>query len=158
MALDRTDLRILDLLQTDADASIAETAEQVNLSQNACWRRIKQLEASGHIRRRVALLDPDLMGCGVTVFVMLRAAEHSEAWSRTFADTLGRMPEVVEAHRLSGEVDYLLKLRVADIGAYDAVYKRLIAAIRLSDVSSAFVMEEMKSTTALPLPDPARQR
>jgi Lrp/AsnC family transcriptional regulator len=151
--LDRQDVRILALLQEDASRAVAEVAEAVNLSQNACWRRIKRLEEEGFVRRRVALLDPGKLGVGVTVFVTLRAAEHSEAWLETFAAAVARIPEVMEFHRMSGDVDYLLKLRVADIADYDAVYKRLIRAARLTDVSSMFVMETLKSTTAIPLPD-----
>jgi Lrp/AsnC family transcriptional regulator len=151
--LDRQDIRILALLQEDASRAVAEVAEAVNLSQNACWRRIKRLEEEGFVRRRVALLDPGKLGVGVTVFVTLRAAEHSEAWLETFAAAVARIPEVMEFHRMSGDVDYLLKLRVADIADYDAVYKRLIRAARLTDVSSMFVMETLKSTTAIPLPE-----
>ncbi len=127
-------------------------AEAVNLSQNACWRRIKRLEEEGFVSRRVALLDPEKLGVGVTVFVALRAAEHTEDWLAQFAAAVRRIPEVMEFHRLSGDIDYLLKLRVEDIADYDAVYKRLIRAAKLTDVSSMFVMETLKSTTAIPLP------
>jgi Lrp/AsnC family transcriptional regulator len=124
----------------------------VNLSQNACWRRIKRLEEEGFVSRRVALLDPEKLGVGVTVFVAIRAAEHTEDWLEQFAAAVRRIPEVAEFHRMSGDIDYLLKLRVADIADYDAVYKRLIRAAKLTDVSSMFVMETLKSTTAIPLP------
>lgn len=149
--LDAFDLKILELLQADASQSIAEIAGQVNLSQNACWRRIKLLEEAGVIRARVAVLDPHRLGCGTTVFVRLAAGEHSEGWLDAFADHVRRMPEVVEFYRLTGDVDYLLKLQVADIAAYDRVYKELIRAAPLRDVSAAFAMEELKHTHAVPL-------
>ena len=133
-------------------APVAEVAEQVNLSQNACWRRIKRLEEDGFIARRVALLDPAKLGVGVTVFVTVRTAEHTEEWLESFSSAVRRIPEVMEFHRMSGDIDYLLKLRVADIADYDAVYKRLIRAAKLTDVSSMFAMETIKSTTAIPLP------
>jgi Lrp/AsnC family transcriptional regulator len=150
--LDAIDLKILDQLQEDAGRSIAEVAQAANLSQNACWRRIKRLEEEGVIRRRVALLDARKLGIGMTVFVALRAGEHSEQWLDKFASAVKRIPEVVEFYRLSGEIDYLLKIQVSDIADYDQVYKRLIKAARLNDVSAFFAMEELKHTTALPLP------
>jgi len=146
------DLKILRLLQEDATLSISELGDRVNLSQNACWRRIRRLEADGYIRKRVALLNAEKLGCGVTVFVTVRAAEHSDAWLKNFADAVQNIPEIVEFYRMSGDVDYLLKLQVSGIGAYDKVYQKLIRSVRLSDVSSAFAMEEIKHTTAIPLP------
>ena len=151
IALDMVDSKILDLLQTDASRSIAEIADQVHLSQNACWRRIKRLEEEGFIVKRVALLDPEKLGVGVTVFVSVRAGEHSEKWLETFASAVRKMPEVVEFYRMTGDVDYLLKLQVANIAAYDRVYKSLIKAAPITDVSAAFAMEELKRSTALPL-------
>lgn len=151
-AIDAADLRILGVLQEDASLSIGEVAERVNLSQNACWRRIKRLEEDGVILRRVALLDPARLDAGVTVFVTIRAAEHSDSWLAELTAVVRRIPEIVEFYRMSGDIDYLLKIKVADITAYDTVYKRLIHGIRLSDVSSAFAMEELKNTTAIPLP------
>ena len=150
--LDGIDVKILDLLQNDASQSIADIAERVHLSQNACWRRIKQLEEKGIIAKRVALLDPNKLGVGVTVFVTVRAGEHTERWLETFSAAVRKMPEVVEFYRMTGEIDYLLKLQVADIAAYDRVYKTLIRSAKLMDVSSAFAMEELKRTTAIPLP------
>jgi Lrp/AsnC family transcriptional regulator len=150
--LDAADLRILAVLQDDSSLAVGEVAERVNLSANACWRRIKRLEEDGLILRRVALLAADRLDAGVTVFVTIRAAEHSDAWLAQFADVVRRIPEIVEFYRMSGDIDYLMKLKVADIAAYDAVYKRLIRGVRLSDVSSAFAMEELKNTTAIPLP------
>ncbi len=151
-AVDAADLRILGVLQEDAALSIGEVAERVNLSQNACWRRIKRLEEDGVILRRVALLNAARLEAGVTVFVTIRAAEHSDSWLAELTAVVRRIPEIVEFYRMSGDIDYLLKIKVADIAAYDGVYKRLIHGIRLSDVSSAFAMEELKNTTAIPLP------
>lgn len=131
--------------------SAVEIGERIHLSQNACWRRIKHMEAVGIIRRRVALLDPYKLDLPMTVIVMIRAAEHSESWLSEFSRAVTNIPEVVEFYRMSGDVDYLLKLRVADIQAYDAVYQRLIRSVRLTSVSSSFAMEEIKYTTALPL-------
>jgi Lrp/AsnC family transcriptional regulator len=150
--LDAIDLKILDLLQGDASLPIAEISDRVHLSQNACWRRIKQLEEAGVIKKRVALLDPEKLGCGMTVFVAVRAGEHTEKWLETFSTAVRKMPEVVEFYRIAGEVDYLLKLQVADIAAYDRVYKSLIRSAKLMDVSASFAMEELKRSTALPLP------
>jgi Lrp/AsnC family transcriptional regulator len=150
--LDSLDTKILAILQVDASRSIAEIADAVHLSQNACWRRIKRLEDEGVIRKRVALLDPEKLGVGITVFVSVRAGEHSENWLETFTAAVRKIPEVVEFYRMAGEVDYLLKLQVANIAAYDRVYKSLIRSAKLMDVSAAFAMEEMKRTTELPLP------
>ena len=150
--LDSHDVRLLGLLQEDATLSVADLAERIHLSPNACWKRMKRLESEGVIRKRVALLDAEKLGVGVTVFVTVRAAEHSETWLREFAAAVRRLPEVMEFYRMSGEVDYMLKIQVADIAAYDAVYQKLIRSVRLSDVSSAFAMEELKHTTCIPLP------
>ena len=150
--LDGTDLRILDLLQENAARSIGEIADVIHLSQNACWRRIRQLEEGGYILKRVALLDAVKLGAGMTVFVMVRAGEHSQEWLERFAEAVRKIPEIVEFYRMSGEVDYLIKIRVADIAGYDRVYKQLIRSAPLTDVSGAFAMEELKHTTAIPLP------
>jgi Lrp/AsnC family transcriptional regulator len=150
--LDGTDLRILALLQENSERSISEIAEAIHLSQNACWRRIRQLEEQGYILKRVALLDAVKLGAGMTVFVMVRAGEHSQEWLERFADAVRKIPEIVEFYRMSGEVDYLIKIRVADIAGYDRVYKQLIRSAPLTDVSGAFAMEELKHTTAIPLP------
>lgn len=158
VALDALDLKILGALQEDASRPIGEVAAAVNLSQNACWRRVKILEELGVIKGRVVLLDPKRLGCGMTVFVALSAGEHSEDWLEKFAAHVVKMPEVVEFYRLAGEVDYLLKLRVADIEAYDRVYKDLIRAAPLRDVSAAFAMEELKATHIIPLPQPQAKR
>lgn len=152
VTIDKIDTAILAELQTDASPSVAEIAQRVNLSQNACWRRIRRLEEEGVILRRVALLDPEKLDAGMTVFVSVRTAEHSAAWLEEFAHAVSDLPEVVEFYRMAGEIDYLLKVRVADIKAYDRVYKRLIERVRLVDVSAAFAMEEIKNSTAIPLP------
>jgi Lrp/AsnC family transcriptional regulator, cysteine-sensing transcriptional activator len=151
-SLDAIDLKILDILQTDASQPISEIADRVHLSQNACWRRIKQLEEAGIIQRRVALLDAEKLGAGMTVFVTVRAGEHTEKWLETFSSAVRKMPEVVEFYRIAGDIDYLLKLQVADMAAYDRAYKSLIRSARLVDVSASFAMEELKRTTAVPLP------
>jgi len=156
--LDRIDKRILSALQADASLAIAELADAVGLSSNACWRRVKRLEEAGVIRRRVALLDPVKLGLGVTVFVSVRTSEHAEEWLEAFADGVAQIPEVVEFYRMSGEVDYLLKVLVADIAHYDRVYKRLIKTASLTDVSSSFAMEQIKYTTAVPLLDAERAK
>jgi Lrp/AsnC family transcriptional regulator, cysteine-sensing transcriptional activator len=150
--LDAIDLKILDLLQTDASKPISEIADGVHLSPNACWRRIKLLEEAGIIQKRVALLDAEKLGAGLTVFVAVRAGEHTEKWLETFAAAVRKMPEVIEFYRIAGEVDYLLKLQVADMAAYDRAYKSLIRSAKLMDVSASFAMEELKRTTAVPLP------
>ena len=148
---DRTDLRILAALQEDASLSLNDLAGSVNLSTNACWRRVKRLEEAGVIRKRVALLDPQAVGCGVTVFVAVRTSQHTHDWLDAFAKAVRRIPEVVEFYRMSGDVDYMLKVVVPDIEAYDRVYKRLTGGTNLLDVSSSFAMEELKFTTELPL-------
>ena len=150
-ALDAMDRKILGLLQKDASRPIAEISDAVHLSQNACWRRIRRLEEEGIIRKRVALLDPDKLGVGVTVFVSVRAGEHSPKWLENFTAAVRKMPEVVEFYRMAGDVDYLIKLQVKDIAAYDKVYKTIISSSKLNDVTGAFAMEEMKRTTELPL-------
>lgn len=152
--LDRLDARILTALQADAGQAIAELAETVGLSANACWRRVKRLEELGVIRGRVVLLDPVKLGLGVTVFVAVRTNEHNDDWLQQFSRAVEQIPEVVEFYRMSGDVDYLLKVVVADIAHYDRVYKRLIKSVKLTDVSSSFAMEQMKYTTALPVSEP----
>lgn len=151
IALDGIDRRILRELQRDATIAIADLAQRVGLSQTPCWKRIKRLTDAGVITRRVALLDREKLDLGLVVFVSVRTSRHDQEWLDAFAKAAAAMPEVVEFYRLSGDTDYLLKVLVKDIAAYDAFYKRLIAAVPLSDVSSAFAMEQIKSTTALPV-------
>lgn len=150
-SMDELDRKILSHLQVDATKPVADIAAAVGLSPTPCWRRIKLLEEQGVIRGRVALLDPDRMNVGVTVFVAIKTSQHDIAWLEKFAAAVADIPEVVDFYRMSGEVDYLLRVVVPDIAAYDAVYKRLIARVPLHDVSSTFAMERIKSTTALPL-------
>lgn len=149
--IDATDRRILAVLQEDAAASIASVAERVNLSQNATWRRIKLLEEAGTITARVALLDPVRVGVGTTVFVSLKLAEHAPDGLERLARLVRSLPEAIEFCRMTGEFDYLLKLQLADITAYDRVYKQLIQCVRMADVRASFAMEVLKRTTALPL-------
>ena len=149
--MDRTDREILACLQEDATMPVAEIARRVGLSSTPCWRRLQKLEEAKVIRARVALLDSKKLNVGVTVFVFVRTSRHSLDWLEKFANAVDEMPEVVEFYRMSGEVDYLLRVVVPDIEAYDRFYKRLISRIELSDVSSSFAMEQIKYTTALPL-------
>jgi Lrp/AsnC family transcriptional regulator len=151
MMIDDIDRRILGVVQSDASLSVAEIAERVGLSQTPCWRRIQKLEAAGFIRRRVALLDRQKLNVGVTVFIAVRTNQHNAEWSERFKRAVSAMPEVVDFFRLSGDIDYLIRAVVPDIAAYDALYQRLIAKVDLYDVSSMFAMEELKSTTELPL-------
>ncbi|MEM9624823.1 MAG: Lrp/AsnC family transcriptional regulator [Pseudomonadota bacterium] len=149
--MDATDRQILEILQRDATMPLAEIARKVGLSSTPCWRRIQKLEEAKVIRKRVAVLDSQKINAGVNVFVSIRTSKHNAEWLARFADIVNKMPEVVEFYRMSGEIDYLLRVAVPDIAAYDAFYKRLIAEIDLDDVSSSFAMEQIKYTTALPL-------
>jgi Lrp/AsnC family transcriptional regulator len=149
--LDPTDLRILALLQQDCTRPVADIGREVGLSTTPCWRRIQRLEEAGVVRGRVALLEPAKVNVGVTVFVEITTDQHTLDWLERFRDAIRDLPEVVEAYRMSGEVDYLLRVVVPDIAAYDAFYKRLIGRIEIAKVSSAFAMEQMKYTTELPL-------
>ncbi len=149
--IDRLDRKILQILQEDATIPVAEIGRRVGLSTTPCWRRIQKLEEEKVIRARVALLDSKKLNVGVTVFVFVRTNRHSLDWLERFARAVDEMPEVLEFYRMSGEVDYLLRVVVPDIDAYDRFYKRLIAKVELSDVSSSFAMEQIKYTTALPL-------
>lgn len=149
--MDDTDRRILSVLQTDASLSIAEVAARSGLSTTPCWKRIQKLEAEGIIKGRVALLDPKKLGLGLTVFVSVETADHSEGWLGRFAELVAAMPEVMEFYRMAGDVDYMLRVVVADMDAYDAFYKRLIAQMPLKNVTSRFAMERIKQTTALPI-------
>ncbi|MDH4562479.1 Lrp/AsnC family transcriptional regulator [Pseudomonas sp. BN411] len=149
--MDKKDLQIISLLQQDASISLAELAEAVNLSPTPCWRRLQKLREDGVITRQVALCDAERLKLGVTVFVTIRTSRHSDDWTRQFIEGTRDIPEIVEIYRMTGDVDYLLKIVVPDIKGYDAVYKRLIRVADLSDVSSGFAMEVIKHTTALPL-------
>ena len=149
--LDEMDVKILRILQEDCTRSVADVGKEVGLSTTPCWRRIQKLEEAGIIKRRVAVLDPPSVNAGVTVFVSIKTDQHSLSWLERFHKAVIDFPEVVEFYRMSGEVDYLLRVVVPDIAAYDAFYKKLIARIEISKVSSAFAMEQIKYTTALPL-------
>lgn len=149
--LDRIDREILRKLQADATASLAEIADAVGLTPTPCWKRIRRLERGGVITGRVALLDPAKVGFPVSVFVAVETADHSTAWIERFATTLRSMPEVMEVWRMSGDIDYLLRVVVPDITAYDAFYRRLIAEVPLRNVTSRFAMERVKAETALPI-------
>ncbi len=150
--MDRIDRKILALLQDDADIGIAELADRVGLSQTPCWKRVQKLQGAGVIVRRVALVSPEKVGLGLTVFVSVETTDHSAAWLESFAEGIAGMPEVMELYRMAGDVDYMLRVVVADMAAYDAFYKRLIGRFPLKNVTSRFAMERIKSTTALPIP------
>ena len=154
--MDATDRKILALLQDDASLSVAEIGNRVGLSSTPCWKRIQRLEADGVLIKRVALIDQDKLGLGVTVFVSIETGDHSQDWLDRFAQVVGAMPEVMEFYRMAGDVDYMLRVVVTDIAGYDAFYKRMIAAVPLKNVTSRFAMEKIKSTTSLPIP-PAPQ-
>lgn len=151
--IDPIDWSILGVLQNDASLSVADVGERVGLSSNACWRRIKRLEDSGVIARRVVLVDAEKLGLATTVFVAIKTQRHDPAWLEAFASGIAGIEEVAECHRMAGDVDYLLKLTVRDIAHYDRIYRKLIAKVPdLADVSSSFSMEKLKATTALPRP------
>jgi Lrp/AsnC family transcriptional regulator len=148
--LDNFDLKILDLMQRDASLSVGDIADRVALSKTACWRRIQKLEQAGIIRGRVALLDAIALNLGLTVYVSVRTNQHNETWANQFREVIETIPDVLEVYRMSGDLDYLIKAVVSDMEGYDRLYKKLIEA-DLFDVSSSFVMETIKQTTALPL-------
>jgi Lrp/AsnC family transcriptional regulator len=149
--IDDIDRRILKELQRDAAMALDALGERVGLSRNACWRRVKALEATGVIRARVALLDPAKLGLGLTVFLQIRAARHDADWLAQFARATRALPEVQGVYRMSGDLDYLIRAQVADMADYDRLYQTLIARVPMGDVSASFVMEEIKHTTELPL-------
>lgn len=149
--MDRLDGEILRLLQKDATQSVADIAQQIGLSTTPCWRRIQSLEKQGIIDRRVALLNPEKIGLSMTVFVQVKAAKHDSVWLKKFADHATNIEQIVEFYRMSGEYDYMLKVVVADMQAFDVFYKKLVEGVDLSDVTSSFAMEQIKYTTALPI-------
>lgn len=148
---DDLDRRILGELQRDAGRALEEVAEAVGLSRNAVWRRVRRLEEAGVLRGRVALVAPEAVGLGLLVFISVRTDRHDADWAAKFRAAVRSLPEVLGAFRTSGEQDYVIHARVADVQAYDRLYQRLIAKIELKDVSAAFVMEELKATTVLPV-------
>jgi Lrp/AsnC family transcriptional regulator len=149
--MDKLDRKILDLLQHDGSLTAADIADRVGLSKAPCWRRIRRLQEAGVIRQTVALLDARALNLGTTVFVTLKTANHNAAWFEQFVRSVREIPEVTEIYRMSGDVDYLMRIVVPDIDAYDVVYKRLISAVAFLDVSASFALETIKCTTALPL-------
>ncbi len=149
--MDRLDRKILTLLQEDATTPVAEIGKKIGLSTTPCWRRIQKLEEDGVIKRRVAVLDPAMVNTKVTVFISIRTSQHASDWLKNFASVVKEFPEVVEFYRMSGDVDYLLRVVVPDIEAYDNFYQRLISKVDILDVSSSFAMEQIKYTTKLPL-------
>lgn len=149
--MDEKDKRILVELQHNAGLGIEALAERVHLSRNACWRRVKQLEEDGVIRARVVLLDPSRLNLGLTAFIAIRTSKHDQAWLDRFSAAVKDIPEIIGVYRTTGETDYMLHAVVPDIAGYDRLYKRLIAKVPLTDVSSFFVMEKVKETTELPL-------
>jgi Lrp/AsnC family transcriptional regulator len=149
--MDAVDRKILAVVQQNAALSVAEIGQRVGLSSTPCWKRLQRLEAEGVITRRVALVDPDKIGLGITVFVSVETGDHSQDWLSRFADAVGAMPEVMEFYRMAGDVDYMLRVVVPDIAGYDAFYKKLIDTVPLKNVTSRFAMERIKSTTALPI-------
>lgn len=149
--LDPIDRKVLHQLQQDSTQSLEHLGEQVGLSRNACWRRVRALQDQGVITAQVALLSPKLLNLALTVFIQLRTDSHDARWMDQFAKATRAMPEILGVYRMSGDLDYLIKARVADVDAYDRLYRKLIAQVPLSDVSASFVMEEIKETTALPV-------
>lgn len=149
--MDETDCKLLNLIQHDAALSLDELSERAALSRNACWRRIKRLEDEGIIKGRVTLLDASRINVGLTAFIALRTTEHSASWLEQFSNAVRDIPEIIGVYRMTGDVDYLLQAVIPDVAAYDRLYQRLIGRITLADVSSSFVMQEIKSTTVLPL-------
>ena len=149
--IDKKNRSILNILQSDASISMEQLAEKVALSRNACWRRVRGLEDDGFIRGRVALLDAEKVGLPLVALVLVRTNQHESKWSKQFRGAVAGMPEVVAAWRMSGDLDYVLRVRVASVAGYDAFYQRLIEKVPMSDVSASFVLEEIKDTTAIPL-------
>lgn len=151
LTLDETDHRILNELQRDAQQSLDQLGTAVNLSRNACWRRVRALEEAGVIRARVALLDKAKVGLGLTVFMQIRTNAHAPGWLDAFSKATRSIPQILGVYRMTGDLDYLIRAQVADMSDYDRLYQRLIRKVPLSDVSASFVMEEIKETTQLPL-------
>ena len=149
--MDRIDRKLLTLLQDNADRPLNELADAVNLTPTPCWKRIQKLQQAGVIRKKVVLCDPVKLNLGLTAFVAVRTTQHNEQWLRKFAAAVQSIPEIVEAYRMSGEIDYMLRVVVSDIQGYDTVYRKLIRAVELFDVSSSFAMERLKYSTALPV-------
>jgi Lrp/AsnC family transcriptional regulator len=150
--MDEIDRQLLHILQENATLSIAQMAERVGLSPTPCWKRIQKLEAAGIVTRRVALVDPERVGVGLSVLVSVEAGEHTPEWLQRFSAGVSAMAEIMEVYRMAGDVDYMLRVVVADMQSYDVFYKKLISAVALKNVTSRFAMEKIKSVTALPVP------
>ena len=151
MSIDDFDRNILKCLQADASQPIESIAEQIGLSRNACWRRIKALEDSGFIRGRIALVDPQKVGAGLSAFIMIRTNRHEPEWIDAFNRAVQDIPEIVGVYRTSGDIDYIVRVRIADMADYDRLYQSLIRKVSLSDVSATFVMEDIKETHSIPV-------
>jgi Lrp/AsnC family transcriptional regulator len=149
--MDAIDRKILAVVQDDASLSVAEIGQRVGLSSTPCWKRLQRLEVDGVITKRVALIDPEKIGLGITVFVSIETGDHSNEWLKRFAEVASAMPQVMEFYRMAGDVDYMLRVVVQDMPSYDTFYKKLIATVPLKNVTSRFAMEKIKSTTALPI-------
>jgi Lrp/AsnC family transcriptional regulator len=149
--MDAIDRKILAVVQEDSSLSVAEIGQRVGLSSTPCWKRLQRLEADGVITRRVAIIDPEKVGLGITVFVSVETGDHSQEWLSRFAEVVNAMPEVMEFYRMAGDVDYVLRVVVRDMQSYDTFYKKLIATVPLKNVTSRFAMERIKQTTALPI-------
>jgi Lrp/AsnC family transcriptional regulator len=150
-ALDRIDRKIIYELMRDATLPVAQLADRVGLSQTPCWKRVQKLEAAGVITGRVAIVDPDRIGLGLTVFVEIEAADQSREWRAEFRKVIEDFPVIVEVHRMAGEVDYLLKVVVPDMAAFDNFYLDLTRALSCRNVTSKFSMETIRATTAWPI-------
>lgn len=149
--MDETDRRILRILQEDSSLATSDVARQVGLSASPCWKRVKRLQDDGIIKRQTAVLDASRLGFGLTVFVSVKTGEHSKNWLEAFSERITAMPEVMEFHRMAGEVDYMLKVVARDMASFDGFYKRLTGITALTEVTSRFSMETIKETTALPI-------
>lgn len=149
--IDNIDRDLINLLQKDASLSVDALAERVTLSRNACWRRVKRLETEGIVQKRVALIDPAAVGLGLQVYVLIKTNDHSAQWLTSFRKAVASLPEIMAAQRMTGDLDYVLRVRVADVAAYDRFYQRLIDKVQIADVSASFVMEDIKDTTILPI-------
>ena len=147
---DEIDRKILDIIQSDSSYSMDEISEFVNLSRNACWRRIRRMEEAGIIKARVALVEPSSINLGLSAFVMIRTNSHDTSWAKKFDKVVKCFTEIIGAHRMAGDLDYILRVRVRDVKDYDNFYQTLISKISISDISASFVMDDIKDTTALP--------
>lgn len=149
--MDKKDLEILRTMQSNASLSMNELADRCALSKTAVWRRVRELEKQGVIRERISVLDPEALGFGLTIFAFVRSNQHSDRWFSQFQRAIESIPEILEFHRTSGDIDYLLRIVARDMRHYDEIYKRLIRQVDFADISSTFVLETIKSGTAIPI-------